>query len=655
MSDVFISYARSTVREAQAVAEALRRAGYSVWRDDDLPAHRAYAEVIQERILAAKAVVVIWSAEAARSEWVQSEADRARADHKLVQLRIDDTQLPMPFDRIQCANLAGWTGDPGAHDWRKVVQSVAELVGREPDQAGPIAPAAPAPAPPMPTKTGLRPWPWAALAAVILIGLVIAGGAWLGREFWRPTTARTLRVSVGGFQVIGRDETLARLAAELPSAIEGGLPGSGVEIIPTSPGAGPGAVRDADLVIGGVLDGDQDRIRVSAQVTDARRRAKIWSEAFEAQPKDVSTLRDRVMASTANVIRCVERAERPRGRSIPADALNLYLKACALKWDAGSFATVATLNRQAVARAPDFPAAEASLAMYETLSGGGQPSDVAAMARRALRLDPTQGAAYMALQGLVRPRSDWVRRDALFAAGLKADPTNDDLTFGQGRALVARGRVDEGLDFEARAVDLDPISPFFAAEYANTLASADRYEEARALIDKTLRLWPENDEAKSVQFWITAWNRPQEALGMLKDPTVAGESSPEGVQAWRDALIARQTRLAPDVAKATKEILDAEAKSGSTAIELLASIGQVDDAFTLANRIAADPDELETVVLFRTPTAPMLRDHRFMALAARVGLAQYWRKTGRWPDFCSGSQAPYDCKVEAARVLGPAR
>ena len=71
MSDVFISYARSTAAQAQAVAEALRVLGYDVWRDDELPAHRAYAEVIEERLQAAKAVVVIWSAEAVKSQWVQ--------------------------------------------------------------------------------------------------------------------------------------------------------------------------------------------------------------------------------------------------------------------------------------------------------------------------------------------------------------------------------------------------------------------------------------------------------------------------------------------------------------------------------------------------------------------------------------------------------
>ncbi len=129
MSDIFISYARSTADQAQAVADGLRALGYKVWRDDELPAHRAYAEVIEERLQAAKAVVVIWSADAVRSEWVQSEADSARMNRKLVQLTVDGSSLPRPFDRIQCADMVGWTGDPDAPGWRKVVASVSELLG----------------------------------------------------------------------------------------------------------------------------------------------------------------------------------------------------------------------------------------------------------------------------------------------------------------------------------------------------------------------------------------------------------------------------------------------------------------------------------------------------------------------------------------------
>src|SRR6185312_5459879 len=127
MSDIFISYARSTEGQARQIAEALRALGYGVWRDDELPAHRAYADVIDERLRAAKAVVVVWSADAARSEWVRSEAERARGERKLVQLTVDGAKLPMPFDQIQCADLIGWTGDGQALGWLKVVRSIADL------------------------------------------------------------------------------------------------------------------------------------------------------------------------------------------------------------------------------------------------------------------------------------------------------------------------------------------------------------------------------------------------------------------------------------------------------------------------------------------------------------------------------------------------
>src|SRR3954471_18467182 len=105
MSDIFISYARPDEERAQRVCEALKGAGYHVWRDAELPAHRSYADVIQERLNSAKAVVVLWSAEAAKSQWVRAEADTARELGTLVQARLDATVPPIPFNQVQCADL----------------------------------------------------------------------------------------------------------------------------------------------------------------------------------------------------------------------------------------------------------------------------------------------------------------------------------------------------------------------------------------------------------------------------------------------------------------------------------------------------------------------------------------------------------------------
>ena len=129
MSDIFISYARSTETVAHQVAQALRDRGHKVWRDDELPAHRNYGEVIEERLRGAKAVVVVWSAEALTSQWVRAEADVARETGTLVQLSTDGTVPPLPFNQIQGADLRGWAGDANHSGWIKVADSVAALAG----------------------------------------------------------------------------------------------------------------------------------------------------------------------------------------------------------------------------------------------------------------------------------------------------------------------------------------------------------------------------------------------------------------------------------------------------------------------------------------------------------------------------------------------
>ena len=137
--DIFLSYSRTQESHAREIGESLRALGYSVWRDDQLPPHRPYADVIEERLSLAKAVLVLWSKDAIKSEWVRSEADRGRQQGKLVQLAIEPVTLPMPFDQIQCADGAGGAASP---EWRKVLASLDELLGRPPGEAVATSPAA---------------------------------------------------------------------------------------------------------------------------------------------------------------------------------------------------------------------------------------------------------------------------------------------------------------------------------------------------------------------------------------------------------------------------------------------------------------------------------------------------------------------------------
>ncbi len=78
MAEIFVSYARKDEAQAKKIAEALCAQGHRAWRDDELPPHRAYAEVIEERLNSADAVIVLWSEDAKKSQWVRAEADDAR-------------------------------------------------------------------------------------------------------------------------------------------------------------------------------------------------------------------------------------------------------------------------------------------------------------------------------------------------------------------------------------------------------------------------------------------------------------------------------------------------------------------------------------------------------------------------------------------------
>lgn len=142
MADVFVSYARSTEACARALADIIEGDGYSVWYDARLPAHRPYADVIQEQLDAAKAVLIIWSKEAVGSHWVRSEADRGRMNGTLVQLRIEDCALPMPFDQIQCPLVRDWEGSASAAQLAPILQSLSALL----DGSGAARPFSSAPA-----------------------------------------------------------------------------------------------------------------------------------------------------------------------------------------------------------------------------------------------------------------------------------------------------------------------------------------------------------------------------------------------------------------------------------------------------------------------------------------------------------------------------
>jgi adenylate cyclase len=307
--DVFISYARPSEDEAHRIAELLREQGFSVWRDDELPAHRAYSDVIEERLKSAKAVVVLWSGESAKSHWVRAEADSAREAGTLVQAKLDGALPPMPFNQIQCADLSGWGGDTGSAGWRKLEGSVAALV------RGPGGDAS-SPEPSAPRAQAVR-------ASICVLPFVNMSGE-PEQEYFSDGISEDITTDlskISALEVVARN-TAFSFKGQNPNVEEVAKQLSVTHVL-------EGSVRKAG-----------NRIRINAQLIDGSTGKHLWADRFDRDLDDIFAIQDEISKAIVDALKVKllpteKKAIERRGTS-NVEAYNLYLMA-RQQWIQGSY------------------------------------------------------------------------------------------------------------------------------------------------------------------------------------------------------------------------------------------------------------------------------------------------------------------------------
>jgi len=132
MSDIFLSYKSEDQAKAQIIAEALERNGYSVWWDRVIPPGRTFDEVIEEELDAAKCMVVLWSEESVKSEWVRTEVSEGKRRKILIPVLIEDVTPPLAFRLIEAAKLIDWDGTVPNPEFDLLLGSVSRMLGTVP-------------------------------------------------------------------------------------------------------------------------------------------------------------------------------------------------------------------------------------------------------------------------------------------------------------------------------------------------------------------------------------------------------------------------------------------------------------------------------------------------------------------------------------------
>ncbi|HEX8257152.1 MAG TPA: hypothetical protein VF589_05935, partial [Allosphingosinicella sp.] len=491
----------------------------------------------------------------------------------------------------------------------------------------------------------LRPVPIAlAVAALALLALVL----------WRPWSAAasppSVTVVAGGggaeAQALARNllVQLGSLQATKADALELVEPESGTR---------------ADLIFKVESVGGEGDLRANLSLVDNRGDTLLWSREVVQPGGNRTDLRQQIAYSAARVLGCATEALSPLHEPIALPTLRLYLNGCAdladLLVQQDSAIAVATF-RKVTEQAPAFAGgwAKLLLAQIQAFRGAGlnDPAlrrEIEASIAAARKLDPDMAEALLA-EGWLQPRrpiAGWLR---FSDEAVAKNPDHAEALGMRSLGLVQVGRMREAVDDARRAVGVEPLSPFARKALIHRLMDSGATGAARNALREAERLWPGATDLVYSRFVLEygygdageAW-RILEAGGLNFPPTAAQKSF---IEARIDASPAKVERALADA----REAFERDRGTLDDYAQALAQFGRGEEAIRAL--LSADPRIAPDVVgaLFRPPFEALHADPRFMAVAQRFGLVQYWRDSGRWPDFCSRPGLPYDCKAEAAKL-----
>jgi len=133
MVDIFVSYESSDRPRAEALRSLFEDFGWTVWIDREIPVGADWENHIENELWSARLVVVLWGAQARRSDWVQREARVGLDTNRLLQIHATGLPLLPPFDAIQAVRMQSWSGESAHSEQRRLLQAVAQRLA--PDSA----------------------------------------------------------------------------------------------------------------------------------------------------------------------------------------------------------------------------------------------------------------------------------------------------------------------------------------------------------------------------------------------------------------------------------------------------------------------------------------------------------------------------------------
>lgn len=629
MADVFISYSRNDVAVAQRFAEALAAQGLSVWWDDALRAGEAFDEAIEQALKQAKAVIVLWSKTSVASRWVRAEATMADRNKTLVPVMIGACERPIIFELKHTVDLGHWQGAPDDAKWLAFVAEVRRMVG---SAAAPAARAAPREqaAPAKPAEPVLAVLPFDNLSSDAEMQFFSDG---VSEEIIQQLS-RGAQIKVIGrtssFQFRGDRKAQAAPTLRCSHVLDG-------------------SIRRA-----------ANRVRIAAHLIEAASHTTLWSDRYDRGLEDIFAVQDEISEQIAAALHRTFTSFSTK--AVDPAVYDLYLRASPKSYAPDEARTNIGLLEAATQRAPHFAEAWGRLAYVRAFLRFYQPfADhatwgglVAREAERALAVDAANIDALSAQYCLLPPYGRFAEADQIVER-MRRSPGRGDGQMFIGWHARAVGRTRDSAEDTERLYRLDPLNPMSANAFALGRMATGRTPEAVPVLEDLVARVPTMSFPVANLMRAKAFLKDWAAVDRLLDPA-AGRPLRE----FQDGLAFIRAKREPTAENvgAIRDAMDAHVgKTGRIDLSRLvyaAHLGLVEEAYRAAEtarlgpRGADDdmmgPDAYRTGILFWSDMGELRNDARFVRLCARLGLVEFWRATGKWPDCAD--EVPYDFRAE---------
>jgi adenylate cyclase len=268
-------------------------------------------------------------------------------------------------------------------------------------------------------------------------------------------------------------------------------------------------------VVEGSVQRSANKIRVNAQLIDARNDAHVWAQTYDRDLADVFAIQSEIAKAIADQLQAKlspnERTAIEERPTANIAAFDEYSRAKTLLLTTGfsvsqrtNFLQAIDNLNSAIARDPSFFEAYCQLVFANDslyALGTDHTPDRFAQAETALqgaaRLRPDAAETHLArashLYFALRDYKGAFAELEIARRGLANDPRIYELT---GYILRRQGKQEEGLRNLKRSVELDPRNPFTLAQLAISYQFLRRWPDTATVLDRALAITPDDVETR---------------------------------------------------------------------------------------------------------------------------------------------------------------